>query len=94
MNCFLRANSAKIRQTLEDNNIKLCACCSFPDAEWLVYSGYESVHGVYPSNDDIKYGTKGLFGNKSTFKAIFLHEHSSYTDCKKDVNLFIKTIKG
>lgn len=96
MKCFLRANSPEIRNRIEENGIKVCVCCTFPVAEWLNYSEVTPniVHGVYPGDDEEEWGTEGLFGNKSTFKDIYLAEHKDYIDCGEDVELFIETIKA
>lgn len=94
MKCFLRTNSPEIRSKLEESGLIVCACCSFPTTEWLVYSGVPpSVHGVFPGNDEEEWGTEGLFGNKDTFKDVFLSNHKDYIDCGENVGLFIETIK-
>lgn len=95
MKCFLRANSPEIRKKLEENEIKVCTCCEFEDSEWISYSQATPgiVHGVYPGDDEEEWGTERIFGNKDTFKEVFLSEHKNYIDCGEDVDLFIRTIK-
>lgn len=95
MKCFLRANSLEIRSKLEENGISACVCCAFSNADWLSYSEVTPniVHGVYPGDDEEEWGTERIFGNKDTFKEIFLSEHKNYIDCGEDVDLFIRTIK-
>lgn len=45
---ILKENSEDIRQTLKNNNIKVCRCASFPNALWLDYNSSVTnlVHGV------------------------------------------------
>lgn len=93
MKCFLRANSKEIRDRLHEEKIYVCSCASYKDAEWLVCDKPPYVHGVYPGNDEEEIGTEVVFGNKDTFKDVFLSLRRDYVDCGEDVESFIKAIK-
>lgn len=45
---ILKSNNKDIRQTLRNNNIKVCRCAAFPNSLWLTYDNSVTnlVHGV------------------------------------------------
>lgn len=94
MKCFLRANSPEIRKKLEENGIKVCACCEFEGSEWISHSQSTpgTVHGVFPGDKEEHWWSEDYFGTKETFKDIFLENAQDHKDCGEDVDLFIKTI--
>ena len=93
MKCFLRTNSLEIREALKKNGLTVCICAEFEKSEWLTYAPNApyNIHGVYPAEDDEPEAY--YFGNKDTFKEIFLANNKDFIDCGEDVEFFIRTIK-
>lgn len=84
---ILKSNNEDIRQTLKNNNIKVCRCASYENALWLNYNGSVTnlVHGV-------GYSDETCLAPPEQVLECFIKECDSPKFCK-DITEFISEIK-
>ena len=94
--CFIRKNTPELREKLQNLGYRICPCCKFKNAVWLVnYFDYdmpnirEDIHGI--GFFDSEFNEEGFTVQDMLDR--FLYEDSeTHIDCGENEDLFLALV--